>query len=257
VPERSIGTVSKTVVPLWVPWVRIPPSPPEINNLAAALPITQPLRRPPRPQRSPQTPVPSLLTRSWSVDAGDAFGKGAIRCGNGGLRRLLGDVLIDVLGHRGVGMAESCRDNRRRHRMFQEQRCTGMAAIVQPRTQPALACTSGDDRRVSGKHQVVPVPRPPGCHLALSDPGLVRAKPGDATAGRSMRRRLLAFLGESFTPYVPWASHSDLLMLIVPSLGSPRPSSAPAARTCGRRWPAWCVPTWRRPADPVPAVRPI
>ena len=28
VPEWSIGTVSKTVVPLRVPWVRIPPSPP-------------------------------------------------------------------------------------------------------------------------------------------------------------------------------------------------------------------------------------
>jgi hypothetical protein len=66
-----------------------------------------------------------LLTRSWSLGAGDAFGKGAIECGNGGLRRLLGDVMKDVLGHRGVGMAESCRDNRRRHRMFQEQRCTG------------------------------------------------------------------------------------------------------------------------------------
>src|ERR1700722_2179821 len=29
VPERSIGTVSKTVVPSGVPWVRIPPSPPK------------------------------------------------------------------------------------------------------------------------------------------------------------------------------------------------------------------------------------
>src|SRR4051812_11182548 len=29
VPERSIGTVSKTVVPARVPWVRIPPSPPD------------------------------------------------------------------------------------------------------------------------------------------------------------------------------------------------------------------------------------
>jgi hypothetical protein len=29
VPERSIGTVSKTVVPLRVPRVRIPPSPPQ------------------------------------------------------------------------------------------------------------------------------------------------------------------------------------------------------------------------------------
>src|SRR3546814_2401225 len=28
VPEWSLGTVSKTVVPLRVPWVRIPPSPP-------------------------------------------------------------------------------------------------------------------------------------------------------------------------------------------------------------------------------------
>ncbi len=33
VPEWSIGAVSKTVVPLRVPWVRIPPSPPTYNYL--------------------------------------------------------------------------------------------------------------------------------------------------------------------------------------------------------------------------------
>ena len=33
VPEWSIGAVSKTVVPSRVPWVRIPPPPPEINGL--------------------------------------------------------------------------------------------------------------------------------------------------------------------------------------------------------------------------------
>src|SRR6185503_20017242 len=33
VPERSIGTVSKTVVRATVPWVRIPPSPPEYDPM--------------------------------------------------------------------------------------------------------------------------------------------------------------------------------------------------------------------------------
>ena len=33
VPEWSNGTVSKTVVRVTVPWVRIPPSPPQIKTL--------------------------------------------------------------------------------------------------------------------------------------------------------------------------------------------------------------------------------
>jgi hypothetical protein len=32
VPEWPNGAVSKTVVPLWAPWVRIPPSPPAMKD---------------------------------------------------------------------------------------------------------------------------------------------------------------------------------------------------------------------------------
>ena len=48
-PERSIGTVSKTVVPLRVPWVRIPPSPPAppANHLNVLRILARPRRLPP------------------------------------------------------------------------------------------------------------------------------------------------------------------------------------------------------------------
>ncbi len=51
-PERSIGAVSKTVVPLWVPRVRIPPSPPDIFPIPlislrnSLMPWARPLIRP-------------------------------------------------------------------------------------------------------------------------------------------------------------------------------------------------------------------
>jgi hypothetical protein len=65
VPEWSIGTVSKTVVPVRVPWVRIPPSPPIMNLSAFADLRASPWRHCFQPRREQQSRQASDLFSSY------------------------------------------------------------------------------------------------------------------------------------------------------------------------------------------------